>query len=173
MGQASPGSFPQNLSFELGEDGQQSGHRTPGWCGQIQRLRQRHEADAQMIEFLQGCEQIRYRAAPSIQSPHQHQVDLVTAGGLQQFLASFSLGRTGADLTDVYGNGPAPPGSILPHGATLHGQRLLIVGGHAGVQPGTKHFRRLPCLAENVIGFCLCKDPFGGHFGASPNHGRS
>jgi hypothetical protein len=125
-----------------------------------------------MLQFLKCRQQIRYRAAPPIQAPNENDVDLAAACGLQQFLTSFSLGRTGADLTDVHGNGPAPPGSILPHGATLHGQRL-IVRGNAGVQADAEHFRRLPCLAKNVAGFCLRKGLFGGHFGTSPNHGRS
>jgi hypothetical protein len=51
--------------------------------------------------------------------------------------------------------------------------RLLSVGGNAGVQAGAEHFRRFPCLAKNVFGFCLIGGRFGGHFGASPNHGRS
>ncbi|MGA2723431.1 MAG: hypothetical protein ABSG79_13590 [Bryobacteraceae bacterium] len=50
--QASPSSFPQNLSFELGEDSQQAGHRSPGWCGQVQRLAQRYETDPEMLQFL-------------------------------------------------------------------------------------------------------------------------
>ena len=95
------------------------------------------------LQLLKGCQQIRYRPAPAVQPPHQHNIDLATAGGLQQFLASFSLGRTGADLTDIHGNGPAPPGSVLLHGATLHRQRLLIVRGNAGVQASAEHFRRL------------------------------
>jgi len=33
MSQTSPGPFPQDLSFELGEDGQQSGHGSTSWCG--------------------------------------------------------------------------------------------------------------------------------------------
>ena len=49
-----------------------------------------------------------------------------------------------------------------PHG--LHSQSLLIVGGNAGVQARPEHFRLLPCLAENVIGFCLLRGPFGGAF---------
>ena len=50
--QARPSSLPQNLPLELSEDRQQAGHRATGWRGQIQRLRQRHEADAEMFEFL-------------------------------------------------------------------------------------------------------------------------
>ena len=114
----------------------------PGGRSQIQRLGQRNEADAEMLQFLKGRQQIRYRPAPAVQPPHQHDIDLAAAGGLQQFLTSFSLGRTGADLTDLHGNGPAAPGGILPHGATLHRQRLLIVSGNAGIQASAEHFRR-------------------------------
>ena len=52
MCQASSGSFPQNLSFELRQDGQQSGHGSTGWRGQIQRLGERYETDTQMLQFL-------------------------------------------------------------------------------------------------------------------------
>jgi hypothetical protein len=41
------------------------------------------------------------------------------------------------------------------------------------VEDWREHFRRFPCVAKNVIGFCLWKGPFGGHFRVSPNHGRS
>jgi alpha-beta hydrolase superfamily lysophospholipase len=77
---------------------QRPGHGATGGCGQIQRLGQRHEAYSEMLQFLQGCQQIRYRPAPAVQSPNQHDIDLSAAGGLQQFLTSFSLGRTGANL---------------------------------------------------------------------------
>jgi hypothetical protein len=35
VGQACPGSFPQDFPFELGEDGQQARHGAPGWGGQV------------------------------------------------------------------------------------------------------------------------------------------
>ena len=54
MGQASPSSLPQNLPFELSKDGQQASHGTPGRCGQIQRLGQRHEAHSEMFQFLES-----------------------------------------------------------------------------------------------------------------------
>jgi len=38
MSQASPGPFPQNLSFELGEYCEQAGHGATSWRSQIQRL---------------------------------------------------------------------------------------------------------------------------------------
>ena len=37
---------------------------------------------------------------------------------------------------------PAGVVSVLPHGAALHGQRLLIVGGHAGVETARNIFGR-------------------------------
>jgi hypothetical protein len=52
MGQASSSSLPQNLSFELGENREQTGHRATSWRGQIQCLGQRHEPDAKMLQFL-------------------------------------------------------------------------------------------------------------------------
>ena len=58
VGQASPSSSAQNLPFECGEYGQQSGHGASGWRGQIQRLGQRHEADAKMLQFLKCSEQV-------------------------------------------------------------------------------------------------------------------
>ena len=66
VGQARPSPFLQDLPFETGEDCEHGGHRSPSRCRQIQRFGQRHEANAQVFEFLQGCQQIRYRAAPSI-----------------------------------------------------------------------------------------------------------
>jgi hypothetical protein len=81
--QASPSSFPQNLLFELSEYGQQAGHRSTSRRGQIQRLRQRNEADAEVLQFLERRQQGRYRSAPAIQAPDQHDVDLPTARCLQ------------------------------------------------------------------------------------------
>lgn len=82
VGQASPNPFPENLPLELGKDG----HGTTGRRGQIQRLHQRNETDSQMLQFLEGSEQVCYRSASTIQSPDQHDVDLPAARGLQQIL---------------------------------------------------------------------------------------
>ena len=104
MSQASPSSFPQYFPFEFGKNSKQSSHRSTGRRGQIQRLGQRDKPDAEMLQLLECRQQIRYRPTPAVQPPNQHYTDLATAGCLQQFLTSFPLGRTGADLTDVYGN---------------------------------------------------------------------
>jgi hypothetical protein len=53
VGQASPGPFPQNLSFELREYCEQDGHGAPGGCRQIQCLGQGDETDTEMIQLLQ------------------------------------------------------------------------------------------------------------------------
>ena len=88
MSQPSPRSFPQNLPFELCKNGQQAGHGATGWCGQIQCLGQGNETDTQVLQFLKRGEQVRYRPAPAIQSPHQHDIDLPAARCLQQWFSS-------------------------------------------------------------------------------------
>jgi hypothetical protein len=45
MSQARLGPFPQDFPFELGKDGQQTGHGSTRRCGQIQRLGQGNEPD--------------------------------------------------------------------------------------------------------------------------------
>ncbi len=42
-----------------GEDCQQTGHGTPSWGSQIERLCQGNGAHAQMIEFLKSRQQVR------------------------------------------------------------------------------------------------------------------
>src|ERR1035441_3270093 len=53
---------------------------------------------------------------------------------MYQFLAALPLCCSGADFLYLHGDGPATPGGILAHGATLHGQRLLIQSGDSGIQ---------------------------------------
>src|ERR1700733_13229375 len=89
MSQSGPGSFPQNLSFELSEYGQQTGHGASGRGGQVQRLGQGNEPYAQILQFLECGQQICYRSAPAVQPPYQHEIDLPTARRLQQLLAGF------------------------------------------------------------------------------------
>ena len=87
--------------------------------------------------------QIRYRPAPAVQSPHQDYIDLPAAGSLQYLLASFSLAAPDPTSRTCMAMAPAPSGGILAHGVALHRKCLLIVGGNAGVQAGTEHFRRV------------------------------
>ena len=70
------------------------------------------------------------------------------------------------------GYGPTPPGGVLPQGANLQRDGLLIVGGNARVEAGAKHFRRLVCLAKNPTGLGCLGYPFFGHFQWSGPHGR-
>jgi hypothetical protein len=63
------------------------------------------------------------------------------------------LHRTGANFTYFERDRPTAPGGILSHGPILHGQGLLIAGGHAGIQADAKHFRVLSSLAKNPGGF--------------------
>src|SRR5260370_29375 len=64
------------------------------------------------------------------------------------------------------------PSDILPQGLNLPRDGVLVVGGHAGVEAGAKHFRRLPCLAKNAIRFGFLRGPFYGHFVKSVPPGR-
>jgi hypothetical protein len=55
-GQAGARSFPQNLPFEVSENGEQASHRATRRRRQIQRLSQRHEPQAKIfVSFRQGC----------------------------------------------------------------------------------------------------------------------
>jgi len=40
----------------------------------------------------------------------------------------------------LHGDGPTASGGIFAHGAVLHGQRLLILRGDAGIETGTDGF---------------------------------
>jgi hypothetical protein len=120
VGQASPSSFPQNLSFELSEYGQQAGYRSTGWCGQVQCLGQGNEPGTKMFQFPGA-----WPADPLLTGPSgpvaTRAPDRSPGGGRPPaFLARFSPCRTGANLADLQGNRPAAPGGILTHGAALH-----------------------------------------------------
>ena len=60
----------QNLTFELGKDGQQT-RRTRGGSCEIQRLGQRDETDTEMLQFLKCREQVGQRPTPAIQASDQ------------------------------------------------------------------------------------------------------
>ena len=83
--------FAKDFSFELSENSQQSGHGAAGGRGQIESLGQRHEADTEMLQFLQSGEQIGDRSSPAIQAPDQHHVDLPSPGGFDQLLPHLPL----------------------------------------------------------------------------------
>src|SRR5208337_2827993 len=98
MGQAGANPLAQDLAFELGEYGQQTGHGSPAGRRQIQGLRQRYEPDPEMAEFLKRRHQVRHRSSPAVQSPHQHHIDLATGRGFQQLLPQLPLRCTTPDL---------------------------------------------------------------------------
>ena len=154
----------QNLTFELGKDGQQRGHRPASRCCQIQCLRQRYEAYSEMLQFLKCSEKIRHRPPPTIQSPHQHDVDLAAASSVQQLFPQLSLRSAGTDLFHLHGDGPAAFCGVLAQGANLQWDGVLVECGNAGVKANAKHFRMFPSLAENPRRLCLLRSLFGGHF---------
>ncbi len=117
-----------------------------------------------MLRLLKGRQQIGYGAAPAVQASNQHQIDVPATGGFQSFLAGFPSRCPEYHLPDLQGNRLAAQGGILPHRPVLHRQSLLVIRGNAGVQAGTEHFWQFPSLAKNVVGLCLRKGPFDGHF---------
>jgi hypothetical protein len=85
MSESSPYAFSEDFALEGSEHCQQPSHRTTGRRGQVQRLGQRYEADAEMLQFLQSGEQIGDRSSPAVQPPHQHHIDLPAPRSFQQF----------------------------------------------------------------------------------------
>jgi hypothetical protein len=87
MRQACASSFPQDLSFKLGEDSQQAGHGATSWCGQVQSLGQGNEADAKMLQFLQCRQQIL------TERPHRSKRHTSTTSISRRRAASSSFSR--------------------------------------------------------------------------------
>jgi hypothetical protein len=54
-------------------------------------------------------------------------------------------------FADLQRDRPTAPCGILPQSAHLHRERLLIIGGDAGIQPRPEHFRWSASLAGNVL----------------------
>jgi hypothetical protein len=117
-----------------------------------------------MFQFLKCGEQIGYRSSPTIQPPHQHHIDFATPGSIQQFLADLPLRCSGAYFLHLHGNSPSTPDGVLTHGATLHGERLLIQRGDSGIQAGADRFGGLLPLAKNLPGFSNVGPLSYGHF---------
>ena len=111
-----------------------------------------------MFQFLQAGEQVGHGCSPAIQAPHHNNVDLPAPCRFHHFFATLPLCCTGADLFHLHGNGPATPGGIFAHGAALHGQGLLVVGGDAGIKAGAgRSFRSFTGVAKNPSRFGLCE----------------
>jgi len=52
MSKSGPYTLTEDLALEGGEDGEQRGHCATSRCGQVQRLGQRYEPDAEMLKLL-------------------------------------------------------------------------------------------------------------------------
>ena len=111
-----------------------------------------------MLKFLERRNQVSHGSAPAIQAPHQHDIDFAPSCRGDQGCASFPLCRAGADLFDLRDDGPTALGCVFAHGTDLQRQRLLIVGGNAGVEAHPKG------VAKNLAGNRLLKLAFCGHF---------
>src|SRR5450759_67374 len=125
-----------------------------------------------MLQFLESCQQVRHRSAPSVQPPHQHHIDFAAARRLQQLLPQLPLRGAATDLFHLHSDSPAPPGGVFAECADLQWNSLLVVRGAAGVETGAGHFRWFPCLAKKPTRFRLFRCLFGGHSEMSLLHGR-
>src|ERR1035438_59868 len=172
MSETGPHTLPKGLALEGGEHGQQRSHCTTRRSGQVERLGQRHEANAEMLKFMQSREQVGDRSSPAVQTPHHNNVDLSSPCRFQQFLPELPLCCSGADFFHLHGDGPAAPGSVLTHSAALLGERLLVQGGDTSIQAGANHFGGFLPLAKNPPGFPGAGPLFYGHFTMLPVHGR-
>src|ERR1035441_6933509 len=62
----------------------------------------RDESHTKMLEFLQSCQQVRYRSAPTIQPPHEHYVDLPAARRREiDVVLVWRLDRWGRSVADL------------------------------------------------------------------------
>ena len=131
--QTGANALAQDLAFELGEHREQASHRAPCWRGQIECLGQRYETDSEVLQFLERRNQVRYGPAPSVQAPHQDDIDFAPTCDREQSLTQFALRRAGAYLFDLRSDGPAALSGVLAHGADLQWQCLLVMSGNASV----------------------------------------
>ena len=127
----------------------------------------------QLRQFLQRRNQIGHRSAPPVQPPHQHHIDITPTSDFHYGRAEWPRRRTGTHLFHLRDHQPSAPGCILSQHADLHGQRLLIERGDAGVDPHPQHFRWFACLAKNLLRFRLRDLRFGGHFRSVTGAGRN
>src|SRR5450631_2370704 len=104
----------QNVAFELREDGKHAGQGAPTGRGQVERLRERDEADPQLIEFLQGADEVEQRPPPTIEPPDhndiENDIELAAAGRFEHRLALWPHVGAGADVAHLHADAPA----VLP-----------------------------------------------------------
>jgi hypothetical protein len=101
----------------------------------------------------QACGSIS-RAAPVVQSPDHHDVDLAPPCGLQEQLMPGTLLRARADILDLLRDFPASIVDIRSHRIDLHPQSLLVVRRDSRVKCGAYGW---PSLAKNPLRFDVVK----------------
>jgi hypothetical protein len=79
--------FAQNLALKLRKDRQETGHRPPGRCGEIQRFVERDKPDAQCMQLVQRIHQIDDGPSPPIQSPDHNRINLASSCGPHELIA--------------------------------------------------------------------------------------
>ena len=102
MGKFGTDPFAENLSLELGEHSQQSGHGPAGGRSQIESVGERDEADAEVIQFLHptapkagalGTPACRVASRSVTDLPHRSRRQTRTASISRRRAASISFPR--------------------------------------------------------------------------------
>lgn len=83
---------PGGCGVRAGEDGEHSRHGAARGSLQIESPRKGHERSAQIGEFPKRRNLSPPGAAPSIQPPHQHDIDRTPPRGIDQLLSQSALG---------------------------------------------------------------------------------
>ena len=145
MGQASLGPLLSGFRVQtIAKNGQQSRHCASGRCGR---------------------QQIRHRAAPAVQPPHQHQIDLAAALASSSFSRASRLAVRSSPTADLQQRSSSRAGRHTP--------AWLVVASEESADQWSKWRAYRPAarnisvayasLAKNCYRISPLGGPFGGH----------
>ncbi len=178
FGDAGFDAIAQDVALELRKDGEHAGERAAARRRHIQSFGERHEANVQRAELLQRADEIKQRAPPAIEPPHEDGVDLASPCGVHHRLALRSVLGAGADFTHRHGDAPAAAFGVRAQRRQLGGQRLLVVRRDASVQPdakrngsGQKPLRNGSGKISYFLGFWMSSPAVANNYSLVPTQG--
>jgi len=127
--------------------------------------------DAEVIQLLQSCQQVRYGPAPTI----QRHTSTTSISWRRAASSNFSRScRCEAPLPDLF----HLEGDLQPRRAAYSRSARICNGMVCWSLVETRrrgraeHFRWFPCLAKNPMRFCVLRGLFFGHFRVALQPGR-
>ena len=126
-------SIAQNVALEFGEHRQHAGEGPPARRRQVERLAQRDEADLQRCQFLQGGDEVDERR-PQRSSRQTTMTSISRRRAARSNSSRRGRSSRRSRLPRPSKRSASPCVRLGAHGFELHGQRLLIVGRHPGVE---------------------------------------